>query len=152
MAIIVNNLSVSMIVSDKDLYDIWPTIRDGINTIEKRCKGVWHMPEDAYMEIKQKRSSLFVGHAVDTGEYQGFVILNECSFPDGKGMHIRSMHNAGTDKAFVDNFFEAIEITAKLCDVVRISYSSSRKGWSKKTQHRDYKHVAFVHYFERNVV
>ena len=149
MAIIINNLSVTMVTTDKELYDIWPTIRNGINSIEKRCKGVWYMPEDAYLEIKQKKASLFIAHSVDAGEYQGFVIINECDFPDGKGMHIRSMHNAGAYSGFVDSFLEALEITAKMCNVVRISYSSSRKGWEKRTRHKNYKHVASIHYFEK---
>lgn len=152
MAIVINNLSVSMVSTDAELYEIWPKIRDGINTIEKRCKGVWYRPEDAYLEIKQKTSSLFIGRDTYTNEYQGFCIVNECSFPDGKGMHIRSMHNAGTDKNFVDNFLDALEVTAKLCDVVRVSYSSSRTGWNRRTKNKGYKHVASVHYFERALI
>jgi hypothetical protein len=149
MPIVINNLSVSMIDTDAELYAIWPRVRDGINSIEKRCKGVWYRPEDAYHEIKNKQSTLLIGRDAQTGEYQGFAIINECQFPDGKGMHIRSMHHSGNDKGFVDDFFDALEVMAKLCDVVRISYSSSRKGWEKRTRHKEYVKVASVHYFER---
>jgi hypothetical protein len=147
MAIEVSNLSVHMVEDDAELYRIWPSIRDGINAIEKRCKGVFYRPEDVYHELKSKQAQLLVG-SID-GEYQGFAIIHETTYPDGKGMHIWTMHNAGKDRDFVDNLFAAIAIIAELCKVVRVSYSSSRKGWEKRTESHGYKRAASVHYYEK---
>jgi len=148
MAIIVNNLSVSKIETDEELYSIWPTIRKGIKRLEDKCSGIFYMPEDYYFETKLKRMQLLVGHKVDTGEYCGFAFIQETQYPDGKGLHIFAMHHDGIEAGFIDNCFAVIEIIANLCKVKRISFSSSRKGWSRSKE-AEYKEVSQLNYYER---
>lgn len=152
MAITCGGLSVTMIDNDSDLYAVWPKVRDGINAIEKRCKGVFYRPEDVYHELKQKQATLLVSIDIETDEYAGFAVIKEVSYPDGKGMHLWALHNASGGKNFVEDMLDTLEIIAKLCNVVRVSYSSSRKGWGKRTQHKGYQRVASIHYFERAIL
>ena len=136
-----------MVVSDKELYDIWPKIRDGINAIEKRCKGIFYRPEDVYHELKCKRSTLLIGTIGN--KYQGFSIINATQYPDGQGMHIWTMHNAGEDKEFVNNFLKVIDQIATLSGVVRVTFGSSRKGWIKKSLEIGYRPVSYSQNYER---
>lgn len=149
--IVVNGLSVHQVITDAELYAIWPKIRDGINTIEKRCKGVFYRPEDCYHEIKSGTLQLLIASDVITGVYEGFALTQEMNYPDGKGLHIKAMHHRGIYKGFVDDLFDAIEVIAKRFNIMRISYSSSRKGWEKRTEHKGYKRIASIHYFEREI-
>jgi hypothetical protein len=149
MAIDIGNLSVHMVTDDSELYAIWPKISDGINLVKKRCKGVFYRPEDVYHAIKSNQAQLLVG--VIANQYQGFAVIKSADYPDGKGLHIWVMHNCGTDKQFVDNFFEAIAEIARLSNVIRVSYSSSREGWGKRSEKCGYKRTASVHYFEKEI-
>lgn len=149
MAIDVGNLRVHMVTDDSELYAVWPRIRDGINAVEKRCKGVFYRPEDVYHAIKLNQAQLLIG--VIDNSYQGFAVIRPESYPDGKGLHIWVMQNAGKDKQFVDNFLESIAIFARIENVIRVSYSSSRIGWEKRSKKCGYRRTASIHYFESEV-
>lgn len=149
MAIQHGNLSVHQVSSDKELYDIWPKIRAGINAIEKRCKGIFYRPEDVYHEIKCKRATLLIGTI--SNKYQGFAIINSTQYPDGQGMHIWTMHNAEDDPEFVNNFFKVIDQIATLSGVVRVTFSSSRRGWQKKGLDVGYRPTATTQTYERDI-
>lgn len=147
MAIIINNLSVSAVSSDAELYAIWPHIREGIAAIENKCEGMFHRPEDFYHEIKIGKLQLLIAIAIDTNEYQGFALTYETQYPDGKGLHIMAMRHISGDDDFMDDCFEAVSAMAKATGIRRISFSSSRKGWQKRMT--EFKPVAVLTYYER---
>ncbi|MGZ5053317.1 MAG: hypothetical protein ACXWAT_00080 [Methylobacter sp.] len=149
MAIESGNLLVHEVTSDKELYDLWPRIRDGINAIEKRCNGLFYRPEDVYHEIKKGDAKLLIGTINNV--YQGFFVVKITTYPDGAGLHLWTAHNAGKDKDFLANFFKVIDQIATLAGVMRVSYSSSRNGWGKVSNKLGYKPVASIHYYEREV-
>lgn len=149
MALNSGNLSVHQVTDDKELYEIWPRIRDGINAIEKRCKGIFYRPEDVYHEIKSRRATLLI--ATILNRYEGFAIINETQYPDGKGMHIWTMHHAGEDNGFVENLFAVLDQIATLSGVIRVSFSSSRKGWAKRSLSLGYQPVAYQQFYEREI-
>lgn len=149
MAVISGGISVIQASTNADIYDIWPKVRDGINTIEKRCKGVFYRPEDCYHEIKTGLSRLLIATDKVSGEYEGFALLQNMPYPDGNGIHIKAMHHQGNCPSFVDDFFDIIEIIARSENIKRISYSSSRKGWSKRMKNKNYQCVASIHYYEK---
>lgn len=147
MTIIINNLSVSAVASDAELYAVWPHIREGIAAIENKCDGIFHRPEDFYHEIKTGKMQLLVARQLDTDEYQGFAVVYETQYPDGKGLHIMAMRHISGEESFMDYCFEAVSIIAKAAGIRRISFSSSRKGWQKRMT--EFKPVAVLTYYER---
>lgn len=149
MAIKSGNLSVHEVANDKELYDLWPNIRNGIKTVDKRCKSIFYRPEDVYHEIKTGTAKLLVGTIEE--EYQGFFILKIIQYPDGPWLHIWIAHNAGADGNFIHNFVKAIDRIATLLGVIRISYTSSRKGWKKACKKHGFKQITGIHYYEREV-
>ena len=137
MAIISDNLTVHEVTCPKELHDIWPRIRDGLQSVINKCQGMIEMPEDTYHAIKTGESRLLVGTIEDC--YAGFFIVSDISCVDGKGLLISIICNAGNDVNFVGNFFKVIEKMVFLGSYRRATFAITRKGWAPFLNRMGYK-------------
>ncbi|MFZ2405049.1 MAG: hypothetical protein WAW41_07925 [Methylobacter sp.] len=148
MAIIINNLSVSAVSSDAELYAIWPTVREGIGGIKRRSEGMFYMPEDVYHEIKLKQATLLIGRDVITEDYEGFVIIKDYQYPDGKGLFIWIMHHDGKCDDFVPNFMAALMLMGDAVGVIRYCTSAARKGWDRWATRKGFIKTGTINHYE----
>jgi len=148
MAIVKNNLSVHEVTDDYELHHLWPFIREGINTINKKCNSSRTLPEDIYHGIKSKHLKLLIG-TIDN-KYEGFFVIKNEVFPDGISIHTYMAHNNGDDKDFLINFSDILYDMAKMIGAVRLTYTSNRKGWLKTSKKIGYKPT--VQIYEREVI
>ena len=143
------NLEVLQIEDGKALHDIWPRIREGFLIIKSKCDGIYHLPEDIYMEIKTGALKLLV--ASINGEYEGFSLVNIHNVPDGKCMHIWGLHHAGNDPDFLRNISTILDQLAEYAGANRISLISSRAGWFKHERSHGYRLTGTLSFFEKEV-
>ena len=148
MAIVKNNLSVHEVTDDYELHHLWPFIREGINTINKKCNSSRTLPEDIYHGIKNKNLKLLIG-TIDN-KYEGFFVIKNEVFPDGISIHTYMAHNNGNDKDFLINISDILYDMAKMIGAVRLTYASNRKGWLKTSKELGY--TPTVQIYEREVM
>jgi hypothetical protein len=128
MAITSGNLSVHEVTSPKELHDIWPRIREGLNAIRNKCPLVVEMPEDAYYDLKTGKTKLLVATIDEC--YEGFMILTETHEVDGLGLLVTHVHNAGEDKLFIANLLTTVKDFVTLMHYTRVTFAITRKGWT----------------------
>ena len=148
MAIVKNNLSVHEVTDDYELHHLWPFIREGINTINKKCNSSRILPEDMYHGIKNKNLKLLIG-TIDN-KYEGFFIIKNENHSDGVNIHTYMAHNNGDDKDFLINFSDILYDMAKMIGAVRLTYASNRKGWLKTSKKLCYSPT--IQIYEREVI
>jgi len=148
MAIVSGSLMVETITDNAGLYAIWPRVRAGIEAMKKRSEGIFYMPEDVYFEIRQGRATLIVATDVKTGGYQGFVVIKDHPYPDGKGMFIWIMHHDGNIKSYVSDFMDALHIIGKSCGIVRYCTSAARPGWDRHAAKKGFKKIGSINHYE----
>lgn len=146
MALKADSLTVHKVESEKELYDLWPRIREGIEIVLKRGKELRYRPEDCYHAIKSGNAQLFV--CTLDSRYSGFFITRLDSHPDGQCLHIWVLHSLGSVSDFTDQLFRIIGEIKRLIGAIRFSFSSSRKGWIKKAERKGYKPTSVLYYYE----
>lgn len=115
-------------VKPSQIRDTWPAIKEGLKKIEKSTDA-W-IVEDIYMAIKMGTCNLHVA-SID-GEYKGFLIVQQQENYGVIGLHIWAAYSNGMDFNILDNSMEQVKEWAKNVEAKKITFSSTRKGWTKQ--------------------
>lgn len=144
---IVGELDINIVTNPKDIVTVWPKVREGYKSVQARTEGFCFMAEDIYHEIKLGVATLIIAYNIE-GNYEGFAVIKDHPFPDGKGIFVWIMHHAGKIKNFVFNMMQFIQHIGQSLGVIRYTTAAYRKGWERKAKQFGYKKVASINYFE----
>jgi hypothetical protein len=124
-----SDLNAHMVDTDKELYDLWPSIRDGLLAITGKCHGIKYRPEDVYHEIKKGSAKLFV--ITDGNAYEGFFTCRTENHPDGGILYIWHLYRKGHSPGFFDWLHEYVKGLRRILGCQRFYFGSSRPGWNR---------------------
>jgi hypothetical protein len=133
------------VCTDSELFALWPNVRKGLLRVARKTEGVFWRPEDYYHEIKSGRADL-LAITLDS-RYVGFIITKFDSHPDGRCLHVWAAYHQGDDPGFVEDLFGLIKDLKQALGCVRLSLSSSRKGWVRIAKKYGYRPTDTLYYF-----
>jgi hypothetical protein len=112
-------------VSPAGLAAVWPRVRPALDSMGK---GDGWIPEDLYMAIKTNAATLYMV-SID-GDEHGFLILRVLHDFDGPRLHIWVLYSFSKVDLMTE-FDEHLTNIARQVNASRITFGSTRKGWSK---------------------
>lgn len=123
------------------IREIWPTIKPGLEDIEKRTSE-W-LIEDIYLTLITGQCNLHL--CMVDNEYKGFTITQQ---QDNYGirLHIWCGYSTGKDFNILVECLDEIKEWARKIDAVKVTFSTARKGWTKHAVKLGFKQSPLITY------
>ena len=112
-------------IAPQELRNWWASVKTGLDKIKTTSPENW-IVEDVYTDCFNQKSLLFVG--IENNHYAGFFVLQ----PQGKTMHLWAAYSLENSYDIVENALKYIKGMAAEANVKYITFSSHRRGWSKR--------------------
>ena len=112
-------------IDPQELRNWWAAIKPGLEKIKSKSPENWII-EDVYTDCFNQRSLLFV--LIENNHYSGFFILQ----PMGETLHLWAAYSLENSYEVVENALKYIKDMASTANVKNITFSSHRRGWSKR--------------------
>lgn len=112
-------------IDPQHLRDWWASVKPGLEKIKKTSPENWII-EDVYTDCFNQKSLLFV--LIENNHYAGFFVLQ----PQGETLHLWAAYSLENSYDVVENALKYIKSMALEAKVKNITFSSHRRGWSKR--------------------
>lgn len=112
-------------IAPMQISAVWPRLRAGMSEIES--PDGW-IVEDVYCTLRQGGATLYL--VVVDDEEVGFVVLRQINDFDGTRLHIWLLHSR-SDVDVMAEFSDQLDSIARSINASTITFSSTRRGWSK---------------------
>ena len=112
-------------IGSQELRGWWGTIKPALEKIHSKGNSGW-IVEDVYTDCFNQKSLLFIG--IENNHYKGFFILQ----PNGETLHLWAAYSLENSYDVVENALKYIKGMALDAKVKNITFSSHRRGWSKR--------------------
>ena len=112
-------------IAPQELRQWWASVRTGLEKIKRRSPENWII-EDVYTDCFNQKSLMFV--LIENNHFKGFFILQ----PQGETMHLWAAYSLENSYDVVENALKYIKGMAAEAKVKNITFSSHRRGWSKR--------------------
>lgn len=112
-------------IDPQELRNWWASVKPGLEKIKSKSPENWII-EDVYTDCFNQRSLLFV--LIENNHYSGFFILQ----PLGETLHLWAAYSLENSYEVVENALKYIKDMASTANVKNITFSSHRRGWSKR--------------------
>ncbi len=112
-------------IGSQELRNWWVTIKPVLEKIRSKGNSGW-IVEDVYTDCFNQKSLLFIG--IENNHYKGFFILQ----PNGETLHLWAAYSLENSYDVVENALKYIKGMAAEAKVKNITFSSHRRGWSKR--------------------
>lgn len=112
-------------IEPNQIRDWWASVKPGLEKIKRRSPENWIL-EDVYTDCFNQKSLLFV--LVKNNHYAGFFVLQ----PQGETLHLWAAYSLENSYDVVENALKYIKQMALTTNVKYITFSSHRRGWSKR--------------------
>jgi hypothetical protein len=112
-------------IDPQELRNWWAAVKPGLEKIKSKSPENWII-EDVYTDCFNQRSLLFV--LIENNHYSGFFILQ----PMGETLHLWAAYSLENSYEVVENALKYIKDMASTANVKSITFSSHRRGWSKR--------------------
>jgi hypothetical protein len=112
-------------IAPQELRNWWASVKTGLDKIKTTSPENW-IVEDVYTDCFNQKSLLFVG--IENSHYAGFFVLQ----PQGQTLHLWAAYSLENSYDIVENALKYIKGMAAEANVKYITFSSHRRGWSKR--------------------
>ena len=112
-------------IAPQELRQWWASVRTGLEKIKSRSPENWII-EDVYTDCFNQKSLMFV--LIENNHFKGFFILQ----PQGETLHLWAAYSLENSYDVVENALKYIKGMAAEAKVKNITFSSHRRGWSKR--------------------
>lgn len=112
-------------IAPQELRQWWASVRTGLEKIKRRSPENWII-EDVYTDCFNQKSLLFV--LIENNHYAGFFVIQ----PQNETMHLWAAYSLENSYDVVENALKYIKGMAAEAKVKNITFSSHRRGWSKR--------------------
>ena len=112
-------------IAPQELRQWWASVKTGLEKIKRRSPENWII-EDVYTDCFNQKSLMFV--LIENNHFKGFFILQ----PQGETLHLWAAYSLENSYDVVENALKYIKGMAAEAKVKNITFSSHRRGWSKR--------------------
>ena len=112
-------------IAPQELRQWWASVKPALDKIKSKSPENW-IVEDVYTDCFNQKSLMFV--MIENNHFKGFFILQ----PQGETMHLWAAYTLENSYDVVENALKYIKGMAAEAKVKNITFSSHRRGWSKR--------------------
>lgn len=118
------------LIAPATLHSVWPRVKESLAKVREKTDPPW-LDEDVYHALKSGSAALHVAYSED--RYCGLLVTRiiECEFSKDQELHIWIAHNVGNANV-IESGLTLLKTMAKSAGVKRLTFDSSRVGWSKR--------------------
>ena len=112
-------------IASQELRQWWASVKPALDKIKSKSPENW-IVEDVYTDCFNQKSLMFV--LIENNHFKGFFILQ----PQGETLHLWAAYSLENSYDVVENALKYIKGMAAEAKVKNITFSSHRRGWSKR--------------------